>query len=589
MARTRNPAFLLPPALLGAASLLLASATAAAEPPANAETGRGLHTTTFHTDRGAIEVHLPDDLAAGDTLSGTVVARPSGRGPAATRRNADRLEGYVVELEGQEAEVGAGAFTWAVPGAVAAATLVLRDRLGREVARSAVPVAPAPAPSTTAGLTGPPVGQIGRPVALDGAFDGRFETSRVTIGGREARLLAESPRRLVVESPPDVVGPTTLVVREGETTAELPFRNVRVSLSAPRTSLDRGETTTVTVEVFGLQGLEDSIDVGLATETPTVDLEGGATQTLEIDPSEVGPDGRWVATRELVARSVGPFGLSARVLTPEPPPGPVAQARPEPAPEPAPGPGPQPAPGPGGTGSDGESEEAPSSGPAADGEAPAVPPDPEQEAVTFEDVNDRLEEVIDAIEDGELDGEARAGLIEEVADLEDQALKGIEEGPGFAFEEVVYLEALIAVHLILQSLRSPEAAELSDERVAQFLRFIRDINDRMDGPLRRRAREKRKEAREAGPAGPSPAAAEPGRTATARYNPASGLLVVEVDGLPPKQKAVVIDPATGREIASGLTDSSGKLEIRGQTSRLATGTALEIRCGEEKIPVVVEG
>lgn len=44
--------------------------------------------------------------AFGDTLSGTVVARPSGRSEAATRRNADRLEGYVVELGEQRAEVG---------------------------------------------------------------------------------------------------------------------------------------------------------------------------------------------------------------------------------------------------------------------------------------------------------------------------------------------------------------------------------------------------------------------------------------------------------------------------------------------------
>jgi hypothetical protein len=344
------------------ALLLLAAVPATAEVPGSVtlETDRGLHTARFDTDRGTVEVRLPDDLAAGDTLSGTVVARSSGRSPAARERNADRLEGYVIALEDQGAEVGSGAFTWSVSGAAAAAALVLRDPRGREVARTGVPLAPEAGPSAATGPTAPPVGQTGRPLTVDGPFDGRFETSRVTIGGREAPLLAESPRKLVVESPADVVGPTVLVVSEAGTTSEHPFRSVDVRLSAPRTDLDRGERTELTVEVSGLQGLERPVSVRVRNETPSVvRLEGGDTQTVEIAPSAVGPDGRYVTTREIVARRVGSFGISARVETadepgatpaqaPEPEPQPDSPSAPEPRPEraPAPPPAPEPAPAP---------------------------------------------------------------------------------------------------------------------------------------------------------------------------------------------------------------------------------------------------
>lgn len=374
MSMTRHPA---PAAILAPLAIFFFSAAiptaGAASGNATTDTARGLHSTAFRTDRGVVEVHLPDDLAAGDTISGTVVARPSGDTPAATRRNSDRLQGYVVELEDQKAEVGSGVLTWAVPAAVAVGTLVLRDRRGREIARGRVPVAPATPPTST-GVTAPPVGQTGRPVAIDGPFDGRFDNSGVTIGGREARPLAESPRKLVVESPADVVGPTTMVVREGDTTFELPFRNVEVGLSAPRTDLGRGERTTVTAVVSGLDGLDTPVSLGLTNESTTVvEMEGGDSQTITIEPGEVGPDGRYVLTREIVGVTVGVFSISAQVPAPGGAggPGPVAQARPGPEPQPEP---------------DSEPAQEPSSTPA--GPQPQPQPQPEPRPVP-EDGTDR--------------------------------------------------------------------------------------------------------------------------------------------------------------------------------------------------------
>jgi len=380
--------------------ILLATLPAGADGNGSASTttDRGLHTTTFQTDRGTVEVRLPDDLAAGDTLSGTVVARPSGRTAATTRRNADRLEGYVVELGEGRTEVRAGAFSWSVPAAVATSvTVVLRDNRGREVARDTVPVAPAARSPVTAGPSAPEVGQTGRPVAIDGAFDGRFGSSRVTIGAREAPLLAESPRKLVVESPTEVVGETTLVVTEGDATSEWPFRNLEILLSAPRTDLSRGERTTLRVEVSGLKGLREPIPIRVRNETPAVvRIEDGDTQTITIEPAEVGEEGRFVASRAIIGLGVGGFGISARIAGPEDLGGPVAQAQPEPKPQPAPEPPPE-------TerdstpGAEPETEpDATSPGGETGGSGTEEPAQPETEEetppATFQDVNDRLDE-----------------------------------------------------------------------------------------------------------------------------------------------------------------------------------------------------
>src|SRR5947207_6115089 len=42
----------------------------------------GLNISTFTTPQGVIKVNLPDDMAAGDTISGTVTEEPNGKNDA---------------------------------------------------------------------------------------------------------------------------------------------------------------------------------------------------------------------------------------------------------------------------------------------------------------------------------------------------------------------------------------------------------------------------------------------------------------------------------------------------------------------------
>jgi hypothetical protein len=62
------------------------------------KTKAGLYNATFETTRGRITVYLPDDMAAGDTISGTVIAEPIESTDRQGINNQRELDGYVVEV-----------------------------------------------------------------------------------------------------------------------------------------------------------------------------------------------------------------------------------------------------------------------------------------------------------------------------------------------------------------------------------------------------------------------------------------------------------------------------------------------------------
>ena len=113
--------------------------------------GGGLQTATFNTFTGTVTVNLPEDIVAGDTFSGTVVAEPEGDSDKKKGKNLAALAGYVFELgEHQRGKVGDGRLKLDVPAAregsaaPSTATLILREvrngKPGREIGRVEIPV-----------------------------------------------------------------------------------------------------------------------------------------------------------------------------------------------------------------------------------------------------------------------------------------------------------------------------------------------------------------------------------------------------------------------------------------------------------------
>jgi hypothetical protein len=148
---------------------------------------------------------------------------------------------------------------------------------------------------------------------ITGPFDGNSDNTIVKVGGQPVTPLAESPRRVVVESPTNVIGPVELSVKEGDKETKGTYRNVGVNLTAPKTSLQKGESTTLKVEVSGLQGITEPIPLHL-TKGGVVTMQGGDVQTISINPPDVQSTGIFTTTRTITGVQTGVWIATATVV-----------------------------------------------------------------------------------------------------------------------------------------------------------------------------------------------------------------------------------------------------------------------------------
>jgi len=332
----------------------------------------GLHTIKFDTNSGQVTVNLPDDMMAGDTISGTVIAEPKGQTQEERTKNKAELQTYVVAIfpadprppktppivtfdlsKGLTQSSGSTivAETFAAPKKVNVGLFLMPNQnspigaCGRSGSLVAInescspisqlvftvpsgPVIANPMPTPTLTFVVPTMGQTGKPVVITGPFDGDSTNTGVTFQpvlpdnpnalpatpGTTFPVIAESPRQCVVASPTNVTGPLQVTVNEGGKQTTSPFRNVAVTLSAPKTSLLKGEQTTLTVQVSGLDGIKKPVPLTLESKG-VITMEGGTYQPLMIQPSQVGADGRYTTTRGITGIQAGGWNATATVVT----------------------------------------------------------------------------------------------------------------------------------------------------------------------------------------------------------------------------------------------------------------------------------
>ncbi len=275
----------------------------------------GLVNTTFTIPSAKITVTLPNDIAAGDTISGTVVTEPAGKNDAEKQRNSDTLSGYVIEVGNQKAQLAECSIIRIKIQTKDVIKLALADKT---VASAPVPLQPANTSwtGTPRAFTLPSLGQEGRPIQIQGPFDGDSSNTKVSIGGSAAQVLAESPRAVVVANPSTIAGPTTIEVKENNTTTQGTFRNLKIDMSAPKTSLKKGESTELHVQVSGLEGITQPVPLRLTNQSPsTVNLGGGNQQIIFIQPKQVSSDGIFVWTGPVTGIQKGGFNITSDLST----------------------------------------------------------------------------------------------------------------------------------------------------------------------------------------------------------------------------------------------------------------------------------
>jgi hypothetical protein len=394
--------------------------------------GDGLNTTVFDTPNGKISVNLPEDMAAGDTLTGTVIADAAGQTPEEKDQNEDELNGYVIEIrkaaepapeeppeqlaqapqtpnypqtpqynppvdepcppedpkppkyyppitdkpptddyhpegyppgetkppkhypptthkppkgkcpdekpmtsskpphepgqwrssKGPDYKPSPGQWrtrkgpmrvglkptgtstppNFTIGLGKEPIDVVLVNKNGQPVSQKPVSFSSRPKPNglPPGDCSIPNVGQCGKPINIKGPCDGRFGNTKVTCGGKPCTPLAEGPRGTVCKSPNNVVGPTNITFNEGNKTATGKFCNLKVKLSAGKTVLKKGESATVTVTVYGTEGLTGPVELRIENKSANViDMEGGNVQVITIQPSQ---RSTWVPMKNFISR-----------------------------------------------------------------------------------------------------------------------------------------------------------------------------------------------------------------------------------------------------------------------------------------------
>lgn len=275
----------------------------------------GLETIEFSVPEGKITVLLPDDLCAGDIISGTVSTEPIGSGQQ-KQKNSDVLEGMVISLGDSNSTTDKDHEKWILLETLSTTVEVaLRDKSGKQISTATIPLNYGAEGPSTSPFAVDPIIQSGKPIQICGPFDGNAGNSKVSLGsGSPTAVIAESPRSCVVATTPQQNGPLNVTVNENGTTTEHKTHVLSIQLSAPKTDLLRGESTDLRVRVTGFEGLgEDAypIPIELTNLTPSIiQLEGATGNCISqgITQSQV-QNGQFNFNTKVVAKMNGAFQI----------------------------------------------------------------------------------------------------------------------------------------------------------------------------------------------------------------------------------------------------------------------------------------
>ncbi len=294
---------------------LTVSTAAAQQTIVTTDNSNGVQTTKLATLNGTVTIFTPKFIQAGDTISGTVIEDPKGKTDKEKEKNQAILEGMVIEVMGAKIKPAQKSFNFTVPaGLVSIAILNNRGRLQNQCPIKTLPQGSI-VPETKTII--PPIMMVGQPLIIHGSFDGDASNTKCSIGGLPAEVLAKSPREAIVFSQTSETGLQNVRIEEQGTTTNGTTNVVKLNLSAPKTNLLKGESTSLKVSVSGLQGITENVHMLITNLSPNiVQMTGGNKIVRSIHPNDVSKGGEFTIETPLTASSAGSFSISAEVGQP---------------------------------------------------------------------------------------------------------------------------------------------------------------------------------------------------------------------------------------------------------------------------------
>lgn len=294
----------------------------------------GQNIINFKTPQGLTRINLPDDMRAGDEVSGRLTREAAGNTSKQVQRNLRVLEKYRVSLNNSVIESPAQ-FQTAIRTTVTTNnaqagmwSLALHDESNKLLTqvnwRTSQPV------SNRQECT-PAHILAGSPLSIPGKFDGNSENTKVNFKGLPLEILAESPRQIIVRIPPEATGMNDINVRDGNSEiCNKTVRAVQLDVSAGKLNLVKGERSFIDVRIRGLQDIRDPVTLRLNNmNTGTVTLEPSNNITVAI-PKDSIAGGTYFSHYNIQSNRTGSFSVNVDLELPGYQP--VIKVEPEPPP-----------------------------------------------------------------------------------------------------------------------------------------------------------------------------------------------------------------------------------------------------------------
>lgn len=271
----------------------------------------GLSTTIFNTSLAKLTVYLPEHNA-NENVSGTVLIESFGNSDKKKRKNRSEIEQYKLSIGNQSILLRQGVFKLA-SSANYNSQLRLLNAKGKEIATSHIQSNPNVLDSN--GLIHvPPYMVSGESTKIAAVCDGDLTNNSITINNKNVPGLAESESGVFFKAPSNSNGSSLLQFNNEGDIIEATVNVLGLNLAVGRTNLLRGETTNLSINVTGLEGLEDTVPMTITNNTVSnITLEDGNVQQLIINPSTDATSGNYFKSLSIRALQRGGFSISVKV------------------------------------------------------------------------------------------------------------------------------------------------------------------------------------------------------------------------------------------------------------------------------------
>lgn len=275
-----------------------------------------------------VKFRLPLDIRSGDMITGTVVEEKTSL-KGVDNKSSATLQGMVIEIDGKQTKLGDRLFKFLVPAGITSLPFLLKNSAGQVLEQGQIPINSyfdtrwqEPVGGLGYKFAPEAVGQPGKALRITGNFDGNAANTNVSLGGQSCEVIAESNRMSIVQVPQEATaGVSNLKVEENNIKEEHKINIAKLNLSANKTTLRRGEKTTITVTVSGLENLDykkSNLKIRLENQSPQtiVFLKENNVIIKEINAESV-KNGKYEFSTRISALMKGAYTVTATITSPK--------------------------------------------------------------------------------------------------------------------------------------------------------------------------------------------------------------------------------------------------------------------------------